>query len=53
MQYGFNIWVINLLLKYAKIELFKVNKEIENELIIEIFLFEYDMMKNVKNSKGY
>ena len=51
-QYMSNNLNINLLLKYAKIELFKVNKEIENELIYEIFLFVYDMMKNVKNSKG-
>ena len=51
-QYMSNNLNINLLLKYAKIELFKVNKEIENELIYEVFLFVYDMMKNVKNSKG-
>ena len=51
-QYMSNNLNINLLLKYAKIELFKINKEIENELIYEIFLFVYDMMKNVKNSKG-
>ena len=51
-QYMSNNLNINLLLKYAKIELFKINKEIENELIYDIFLFVYDMMKNVKNSKG-
>ena len=51
-QYMSNNLNINLLLKYAKIELFKINKEIENELIYEVFLFVYDMMKNVKNSKG-
>ena len=51
-QYMSNNLNINLLLKYAKMELFKINKEIENELIYEIFLFVYDMMKNVKNSKG-
>ena len=51
-QYMSNNLNINLLLKYAKIELFKINKEIENDLIYEVFLFVYDMMKNVKNSKG-
>ena len=51
-QYMSNNLNMNFLLKYAKIELFKVNKEIQNELIYEIFLFVYDMMKNVKNSKG-
>ena len=51
-QYMSNNLNITLLLKYAKIELFKINKEIENDLIYEVFLFVYDMMKNVKNSKG-
>ena len=51
-QYISNNLNIKLLLKYAKMELFKINKEIENELIYEIFLFVYDMMKNVKNTKG-
>ena len=51
-QYMSNNLNINILLKYAKIELFKINKEIESDLIYEVFLFVYDMMKNVKNSKG-
>ena len=43
---------INFLLKYAKSELFKINKEIEDNIVYEVFLFIYDMMKNIKNSKG-
>ena len=40
------------LLKYSKTELFKINKEIEDNIVYEVFLFIYDMMKNIKNSKG-
>jgi len=43
---------INFLLKYAKNELFNINKEIEDNIVYEVFLFIYDMMKNIKNSKG-
>ena len=43
---------INFLLKYAKTELFKINKEIEDNVVYDVFLFIYDMMKNIKNSKG-
>ncbi len=43
---------INFLLKYAKSELFKINKEIEDNVVYDVFLFIYDMMKNIKNSKG-
>ena len=43
---------INFLLKYAKSELFKINKEIEDSVVYDVFLFIYDMMKNIKNSKG-
>ena len=51
-QYMCNTLNINLLLKYAKTELFKINKEIEDTIVYEVFLFIYDMMKNIKNSKG-
>ena len=43
---------ISFLLKYAKTELFKINKEIEDNVVYDVFLFIYDMMKNIKNSKG-
>ena len=51
-QYMCNTLNINFLLKYAKSELFKINKEIEDYIVYEVFLFIYDMMKNIKNSKG-
>ena len=51
-QYISNTLNINFLLKYAKTELFKINKEIEDNIVYEVFLFIYDMMKNIKNSKG-
>ena len=51
-QYMSNTLNINFLLKYAKTELFKINKEIEDAIVYEVFLFIYDMMKNIKNSKG-
>ena len=51
-QYMSNTLNINFLLKYAKTELFKINKEIEDTIVYEVFLFIYDMMKNIKNSKG-
>ena len=51
-QYMCNTLNINYLLKYAKTELFKINKEIEDPIVYEVFLFIYDMMKNIKNSKG-
>ena len=51
-QYMCNTMNINFLLKYAKTELFKINKEIEDNIVYEVFLFIYDMMKNIKNSKG-
>ena len=51
-QYMTNTLNINFLLKYAKTELFKINKEIEDNIVYEVFLFIYDMMKNIKNSKG-
>ena len=51
-QYMTNTLNINFLLKYAKTELFKINKEIEDTIVYEVFLFIYDMMKNIKNSKG-
>ena len=51
-QYMSNNLNINFLLKYAKTELFKINKEIEDNIVYEVFLFIYDMMKNIKNSKG-
>ena len=51
-QYITNTLNINFLLKYAKTELFKINKEIEDTIVYEVFLFIYDMMKNIKNSKG-
>ena len=51
-QYITNTININFLLKYAKTELFKINKEIEDNVVYDVFLFIYDMMKNIKNSKG-
>ena len=51
-QYITNTININFLLKYAKSELFKINKEIEDNVVYDVFLFIYDMMKNIKNSKG-
>ena len=51
-QYMSNTLNISFLLKYAKSELFKINKEIEDNIVYEVFLFIYDMMKNIKNSKG-
>ena len=51
-QYMSNTLNINFLLSYSKSELFKINKEIEDNIVYEVFLFIYDMMKNIKNSKG-
>ena len=51
-QYMSTTLNINFLLSYAKTELFKINKEIEDNIVYEVFLFIYDMMKNIKNSKG-
>ena len=42
---------ISFLLKYAKTELFQINKEIEDNVVYDVFLFIYDMMKNIKNSQ--